>query len=262
MTDLPRLVGMVHLAPLPGSPRYDGDIDGVIAAAIEDARRLEEAGFDGIGVENFGDAPFYRNDVPKVTIAAMTRCVAAVSRNVGLPIGVNVLRNDARGALAIAAATGAAFIRVNVLTGSMWTDQGLIVGDAAEVVRLRQAIAPETRIFADVFVKHAIPPPGTSLEHSAEELAGRGLADGIIVSGTSTGRPPTISTLRDVRAAVPETPIYIGSGASASNVAQFLSIADGVIVGTTLKRGGATTNPVDPERARAFAAAGRRALAR
>lgn len=253
---------MVHLRPLPGSPRFDGDLDRIVASAVDDARRLQEAGFEGIGIENFGDTPFFRDDVPKVTIASMTRAVAAVAEHVPLPIGVNVLRNDARGALAVAAATGAAFIRVNVLSGSMWTDQGLIVGDAAAVLRLRSAIAPETRILADVFVKHAIPPPGTSLEHAAEELAGRGLADGIIVSGTATGRPPTITTVRDVRQAVPDTPLYVGSGASAGNVAQFLAIADGVIVGTTLKTHGRTTNPVDIDRARSFAAAGRRALDR
>jgi membrane complex biogenesis BtpA family protein len=253
---------MVHLGPLPGSPRFDGDLDGVVAAAVADARLLEEADFDAIGIENFGDAPFFRDDVPKVTIASMTRIIAEVMNNVDIPVGVNVLRNDARGALAIAAATGAAFIRVNVLSGSMWTDQGLIVGDAAEVVRLRSSIAPNTRILADVFVKHAIPPPGTTLEHAAEELAGRGLADAIIVSGTATGRPPTITTLRDARDAVPDKPLFVGSGASASNVGQFLAVADGVIVGTTLKSKGLTTNPVDLGRAKSFAAAGRRALAR
>ncbi len=236
-------------------------MDAVVAAAVADARQLEEADFDAIGIENFGDAPFFRDDVPKVTIASMTRAIAEVMRNIRLPVGVNVLRNDARGALAVAAATGAAFIRVNVLTGSMWTDQGLIVGDAAEVVRLRSSLAPETRIMADVFVKHAIPPPGTSLEHAAEELAGRGLADAIIVSGAATGRPPTITTLRDARNAVPTTPLFVGSGASAANVAQFLAIADGVIVGTTLKMQGETTNPIDPAKAKAFSAAGRRALA-
>ncbi len=260
MTSLPRLIGMVHLGPLPGSPRFSGGFDAVVARAVSDAEVLAAAGFGGIGVENFGDAPFFTDDVPKVTIAAMTRAISSVANAVELPVGVNVLRNDAAGALAIAAATGAAFIRVNVLSGSMWTDQGLIVGRAAEVLRLRRAIAPDTQIMADVFVKHATPPPGTTLEQAAEELSGRGLADALIVSGTATGRPPSLDTLRDARKAVPESPLYVGSGASAGNVAQFLAVADGVIVGTTLKQGSHTTNPVDPDRARAFAQAGRRAL--
>ncbi|HSF85544.1 MAG TPA: BtpA/SgcQ family protein [Acidimicrobiia bacterium] len=261
MPPLPRLIGMVHLGPLPGAPRFDGDFDTVVARAVSDAEVLAASGFEGIGVENFGDAPFFRDDVPKVTIAAMTRAIAEVAKAVRLPVGVNVLRNDACGALAIAAATSAAFIRVNVLSGSMWTDQGLIIGKAADVLRLRKTIAPDTKILADVFVKHATPPPGATLEQAAEELAGRGLADALIVSGTATGRPPTITTLRDARNAVPDVPLYVGSGASAGNVAQFLAVADGVIVGTTLKLGSHTTNPVDPERARAFADAGRRALA-
>jgi membrane complex biogenesis BtpA family protein len=251
---------MVHLGPLPGSPRFSGDIDAVIAAAVLDAERLERAGFDAIGVENFGDAPFFADDVPKATIAAMTRVISAVAGSVTVPIGVNVLRNDACGALAIAAATGAAFIRVNVLAGSMWTDQGLIVGKAAEVARHRAALAPRVKIFADVFVKHATPPAGTRLEQAAEELAHRSLADALIVSGTATGRPPTLSTIQDVGDAVPATPLYVGSGASALNVAQFLAVADGVIVGTTLKQDSTTTNPVDEDRARAFVAAARKAI--
>lgn len=259
---LPRLIGMVHLAPLPGAPRYAGDFDGVVARAVADAEILAASGFEAIGIENFGDAPFYPDDVPKETIAAMTRAVGAVADSVTVPIGVNVLRNDACGSLAIAAATNAAFIRVNVLSGAMWTDQGLIVGNAAEVVRLRERIAPGTKILADVFVKHATPPPGATLERTAMDLAERALADALIVSGTATGRPPTLSTLRDVRNAVPEVPLFVGSGASAGNVGQFLAIADGVIVGTTLKREAHTTNPVDPERARAFAEAGMRALRR
>ncbi len=244
---------MVHLGPLPGSPGFSGDLDAVIAAAASDARTLAEAGFDALGVENFGDAPFYADDVPDVTVASMTRAVEAVSA-AGLPVCVNVLRNDAGAALAIAAATGAAVIRVNVLAGMMWTDQGPIVGKAAEVVRLRASIAPETRILADVMVKHAVAPPGTTLAQAAEELAGRGGADGVIVSGATTGRAPTLPTVKEVREAVPGTPVYIGSGATTRTLGRFLEVADGVIVGTALKSGASTTNPVDPKRARAFVA--------
>jgi membrane complex biogenesis BtpA family protein len=246
---------MVHLGPLPGAPRFDGDLAAVIDAAVADARVLADAGFDAVGVENFGDAPFYRDHVPKVTVAAMTRAIGAVTDAVDIPVGVNVLRNDGSAALAVAAATEAAFIRVNVLSGSMWTDQGLVVGDAAEVVRLRTSIAPSTAILADVFVKHAVPPPGTTLSETAEELAGRALADGVIVSGTATGRPPDVSTLREVRVVLPTTPLFIGSGASLDNVAGFLEVADGVIVGTAIKVDGVTTNPVDPTVATAFVTA-------
>ena len=96
---LPRVIGMVHLGPLPGSPAFGGNIDAVIDAAVSDAGTLAAAGFEGLMVENFGDAPFFSDDVPKVTVAAMSRAVAAVARESGLPIGVNALRNDALAAL-------------------------------------------------------------------------------------------------------------------------------------------------------------------
>lgn len=122
---IPRLVGMVHLGPLPGSPRFDGDFDQVVERARRDAMTLVEAGFPAFIVENYGDAPFFASDVPSITVAAMTRVVLALT-GMGAAVGVNVLRNDALAAVAVAAATGSTFVRVNVLTGSMYTDQGLV----------------------------------------------------------------------------------------------------------------------------------------
>jgi membrane complex biogenesis BtpA family protein len=145
------LFGMVHMRALPGAPRFSGSIDEVIAAAVVDARALADGGCDAIVFENFGDRPFGKS-AGKETIAAMTRVIADVKRDVRLPFGVNVLRNDAGGALAVAAATGAAFIRVNVHTGAMLTDQGIIEGDAAGTLRLRKQLAPEVLIFADHLV--------------------------------------------------------------------------------------------------------------
>lgn len=251
-----RLIGMVHLGPLPGAPRFRGDLDAVVSRAVADARTLLDAGFDGLMVENFGDAPFFPDDAPKTTIAAMTRVVAAVAA-LGLPTGVNVLRNDALGALAVAAATGATFIRVNVLSGVMYTDQGVIAGKAAEVARMRAAVAPGVAVFADVFVKHATPPPGLGLEQAAADLWERAGADAIVVSGPGTGRAVDRSHLQRVRAAAPEAPLYIGSGADVESAAELLAVCDGLIVGTAVKVDGVTTAPVDPGRARALVAAAR-----
>ena len=172
---------MVHLGALPGAPLFES-LDAVIEEAIADAAALASGGCDGMVFENFGDRPFHKRAGPE-TVAAMTRVISEVKPE--LPFGVNVLRNDARAALAIAAATGAAFIRINVHTGVMATDQGLIEGDAAETLRFRTAIAPEVLIFADYLVKHASPVG----EHSPRDLRERGLADAIIVSGTETGAP-------------------------------------------------------------------------
>lgn len=233
------LFGMVHLKPLPGAPLYGGSIDAVLEAAVRDARALHEGGCDGLAIENFGDRPFYAAHVPAETIAAMTRIINEVAREVPRPFGVNVLRNDAHAALAIAAATGAAFIRINVHTGVMVTDQGLIEGQAAETMRLRERIAPLVFVFADYLVKHAQPLGNPS----AKDLRSRGLADAIIITGEGTGvaaDPQRLAKLRDEV----DAPILIGSGIDESNAALFAA-ADGAIVGTSLKRGGDVDAPVD-----------------
>ncbi|MEX2322886.1 MAG: BtpA/SgcQ family protein [Acidimicrobiia bacterium] len=251
----PRLIGMVHLGALPGSPAFDGDLTGVIDRGRRDAATLADAGFDAVMVENFGDAPFFADTVPPATIAAMTVAAAAIADAVDVPIGINVLRNDALAALAIASAVGAGFIRVNVLSGTMFTDQGPIVGRAAEVARARRTLAPNTRVFADVFVKHATPPPGSSLRLAAADLWERGGADALIVSGDGTGDPVDPGTLSEVTAAVPGAPVLVGSGATAQTVGSLLAKASGVIVGTAVKVGGVTTAPVDATLARQFVAA-------
>src|SRR5881227_4051911 len=157
MFDRRPLFGMVHLAPLPGAPLFGGSLDAVIDAALADARALREGGCDGMLFENFGDRPFFKEGVEARTVAAMTRVILEVAREVALPFGVNVLRNDAASALAIAAATGAAFIRVNVHTGAMVADQGIIEGEAAATMRRRTALCPDVFVFADHMVKHAVP---------------------------------------------------------------------------------------------------------
>ena len=216
--------GMVHLEPLPGAPLFEGSLDAVIDAAIADANAL--AACDGIVFENFGDRPFHKH-VGAETIAAMTRVIAEVKPR--LPFGVNVLRNDAHAAIAIAAATGAAFIRINVHTGTMAADQGLIEGEAAETLRFRTALAPDVLIFADYLVKHATPVG----EHSVRDLRDRGLADAIIISGLETGLPADTRRLAEVRRQI-DAPVLIGSGITADNADDY-SDADGAIVGTSLK---------------------------
>ncbi|MFV9671987.1 MAG: BtpA/SgcQ family protein, partial [Acidimicrobiia bacterium] len=194
---LPRLVGMIHLEPLPGAPGYGGSMDAILDLARSDAQAIATAGFDGIMVENFGDAPFFTDDAPKVTIAAMARAVTEVAA-AGLPTGVNVLRNDGLGALAVAAATGAQFIRINVLSGTMYTDQGPIVGSAALVARARRELCPDVAIMADVFVKHATPPAGLTLIDATNDLVERAGADAVIVSGAGTGAATSLDDLKTV----------------------------------------------------------------
>lgn len=254
---LPRLIGMVHLLPLPGAPDFAGDFEAVIAQAAADAATLADAGFDGLMIENFGDAPFFPDEVPPITVAAITRAATAIRATIDLPIGINVLRNDAISAVSIAAAVGAEYVRVNVLSGTMFTDQGPIVGKAAEVARLRAVVGGDVAIFADVFVKHAVPPAGLTLEQAAEELTGRGGADAVIASGTATGKAPSLVHIKETKAAVGDMPLYIGSGASAVTARSFLEAADGLIVGSATKPGGTITAPVDLQLAQEIVAASR-----
>jgi uncharacterized protein len=248
------LIGVVHLKPLPGSPRWKGNFAEVLAAAIADAKAYEDGGAHAVIVENFGDVPFTKGSVWPETIAAMAVAGQAIRGSVGLPMGFNVLRNDGRAALGLASVCGAGFIRINVLTGAMVTDQGVIEGDACHVARERVRLCPDTQIFADVHVKHAAPLGGSSIETAAHDTLDRGLADALIVSGAATGSAANLDDVRRVRQACPKARLLIGSGITAENAAEFLQFADGVIVGSSLKKNGVLSNPVDARRVRTLAA--------
>lgn len=253
MSRLPDLLGMVHLLPLPGAPAYGGSMARVIEAAVGDAETLAEAGFPALMVENYGDSPFFGDTVPPETLTAMTAAAIAVRERTGIPFGVNVLRNDALGALGVAVASGASLIRVNVLTGLMHTDQGPLVGKAAEVMRKRAQMAREVEVWADVMVKHAAPPPGVDTRQVAADTVERGGADAVIVTGTGTGREPDLRDLATVRSAIPSgSRLVIGSGATVDNLAALAGAAESMIVGSSLKQDGDPRNRVDPDRAAHF----------
>ena len=241
------LIGVVHLRPLPGSPRWRGDLEAVIKLAVDDARAYQRGGAHALFIENFGDLPFTKNHVGPETVAAMAAAGRAIRQAVKLPIGFNVLRNDACAALALCAACGGSFIRVNVHCGAMLTDQGIIESDAYETLRYRERVCPEAQIFADVHVKHAVPLGNGSIEAAARDTLERGLADALIVSGTGTGLPAKATDVERVRRACPSAKLLLGSGVTTANVHEFLPLADGFIVGTSLKRGGKLANPVDPK---------------
>lgn len=249
------LIGVVHLRPLPGSPRWDGDLEAVVAQAILDAEAYAEGGAHALFIENFGDVPFTKGAVPPETIAAMAVAGRAVAAAVQLPFGFNVLRNDARAGLALCAACGGSFIRVNVHTGAMLTDQGLIEGNAFETLRARQRLCPHVSIFADVHVKHAVPMGNLPIEDAARDTLDRGLADALIVSGHGTGLPTDPADVERVRRTCPNAKLLLGSGVTVANAATYLPLADGFIVGTSLKTDGKVANTVDPNRVAALAKA-------
>ncbi len=245
-------IGVIHLAPLPGSPGYGGDMEGVIGRAAREGAAMEKAGFGGLIVENYGDVPFHSGEVGPETVAAMALAVEGVRAAVGLPVGVNVLRNDARAALAVAGVCGAAFVRVNVLVGAMVTSDGIVEGRPAEVVRLRDVLAPGCLLLADVMVKHARPLGAATVEEEALDAAERGLADCVIVTGGRTGRPPEVAEVMEARealaGAVRRVPVLVGSGATPENLEELLGVSDGVIVGTYMRKGGVAGAELDPER--------------
>lgn len=241
-------IGVMHLPPLPGSPRWSGDIGNVLRQAEEEALILERGGVNGIIVENFGDAPFRIGRVEPETVAAMTLTVNHVKQVTSLPLGINMLRNDARSALAVAVVTGAAFIRVNVHYGVMAADEGLVQGEAFDTLRHRRALAVDVKILADVLVKHAVPLGPVDLGLMARETAYRGLADGLIITGPVTGQPAEADEVALARRSVPDRLLLVGSGVDETNARELLGLADGAIIGTSLKYGGLVANRIDPER--------------
>ncbi|MHC4953139.1 MAG: BtpA/SgcQ family protein [Planctomycetota bacterium] len=251
------VIGVVHLLPLPGSPGFSGRLERAVERAVADATAYARGGAHALVVENFGDSPFLRSNLPPEATAAFTLCARAVAEAVDLPLGINALRNDARAALGIAGAVGAAFIRVNVHAGVVATDQGLIEGSAAETLRTRAALRMKTKIAADVHVKHGRPLHSDDIGSAAEDLLARAHADAVIVTGPATGRATAMADVEAVRAAIGRGVLLVGSGLDETNVADVLKVADGVIVGTALKKGRRTTAPVDQARVKRFVHAAR-----
>ena len=243
------LIGVVHLQPLPGSPRYHGSMKKVCNAAVADAKAYEEGGAQGLMIENFGDLPFTRGVVAPETVAAMAVVAESIrAMGVELPFGFNVLRNDAASALALAAACGGAFVRINIHTGAVEADQGIIQGEAYSTLRKRAVLCPEVAVWADVLVKHAVPIGDLGIEETARDTFHRGLADALIVSGVATGAATEVDDLRRVKGACPDAPLLVGSGARVDNARELLEYADGLIVASSLKVDGVLANPVDVKR--------------
>lgn len=254
------IIGVVHLLPLPTSPRWGGSLKAVIDRAEQEVTALASGGVDGVIVENFFDAPFTKNQVDPAVVSAMTLIIQRLMNLVTLPIGINVLRNDAHSAMAIATCVRAQFIRVNVLTGVMATDQGLIEGQAHQLLRYRRELGSDVKILADVLVKHARPLGSPNLTTAVCETIERGLADGVILSGWATGSPPPLEDLELASAAAKGTPVFIGSGANWENISTLMQAADGVIVSSSLKRRGQIEQPIDPIRVSQFVEAARRSI--
>lgn len=252
------LVGVVHLPPLAGPGRLH--TDALVGRAVADAQAYSDAGFDAVIVENLGDVPYPKDTSDPHVVGMMTRVVTAVVAAVPVPVGVNLLRNDALGALGVCHATGASFIRVNILSGAAVTDQGIIEGRAREVIAYRRLLGHDSgdqrvAVLADIDVKHAAPLAPRPLEQVAKDTAHRAGADVLLVTGPGTGKGTDLDQVARVRAAVPGHPVWVASGLRAESLGAALEVASGAIVGSDAKQDGDAGRPVDPERAGALAAA-------
>jgi hypothetical protein len=251
---------MLHLPPLPGSPRAALRLEAIRDHVLRDADSLVSGGIDGLLLENYGDVPFTAGRVGIDTVAAMKWLAREVLReHPATPLGINVLRNDGLSALAIAHAVGASFIRANVLIGARLTDQGMIQGIAHDLLRERRRLGAAVNILADVDVKHSVPLAPQPLADETADLIHRALADGLIVTGRATGQAAALADVREVKAAAAGRPVLVGSGVTAQSAAELAGVADGLIVGSWLKFEGRAENPVDPDRVRTLVAAVRKA---
>jgi membrane complex biogenesis BtpA family protein len=245
------IIGVIHLRPLPGAPRYHGGpVAEIYAAAVADARVLAEGGVDGIMVENASDMPFARpEDIGPETVAALTAACMEIRAGVTLPIGITCVANGVIPALGIAKAVGARWVRANQWVNAYVANEGLMDGPAPRAMRYRAAIgARDVRILADVHVKfgaHAITADRSIADQATD--AEWFDADVLIATGIRTGSPTTPEEVQAVRAGT-NLPVIVGSGLDAGQVPRLLAVADGAIVGQWLKRDGLWWNPVDPKR--------------
>lgn len=245
------LIACIHLLPLPGSPRYTGNMRQVFETALSEAAIFSRYPIDGLIVENFRDVPFYPDQLPPETIAAMAAVTHEVVKTVKMPVGVNALRNDAASAMAIATAAEARFIRVNVHMHTVVSDQGILQGTSHTTLRLRAALRANVLIMADVGVKHATPLGSRDLATETCDVTDRGLADAVIVSGDATGSPTRPADVETVRQHTP-LPILIGSGVTPDNLPQLYPKANGMIVGSFFKQDGQADNLVEEHRVKIF----------
>lgn len=247
---------MAHVPPLPGTPLYDKDrgVDGLVESVRSDLRILLESGVDAVIFCNEGDRP-YAFEAGYDGVGVMTRVVTEL-RPMDRPFGVDYLW-DARAALAIGVATGASFMR-EVATGVYESDMGLWNTDGAALLRERRRLDSDICILMNVTPEFASPIGNRSVGAAARSAAVSSLADAILISGPMASAEPEIAVLRDARACVDQSvPVLVNTGAKSTNIAEFLKVVDGCIVGSDLKVDGYTWNPIDRARVKRFMDAAR-----
>jgi hypothetical protein len=246
------LIGVVHLPPLPSIGR-PSDLERIVEYAVEEARKLESAGFDAVLIENYGDAPYAPEGVDALGLASLTAIAREIARSVSLPVGLNILRNGGVQAAATAYASGARFVRINGLCEVRVSVEGVWGALAHDVWAILRSLTRKIAVLADVNVKHSYPlhsdVKGWRIVRDCVERAS---PDAIVVTGAETGKPPDPGYVASIRG-LAGIPVIVGSGIDSSNIRAYWSIADGFIVGTSVKVGGRTHNPIDLRAAKELA---------
>jgi len=246
------LIGMVHLLPLPGSPRFHADLRKIFSAAVADARTLENSGADALIVENFGDVPYTPGKIPMESLITMAQVAYAVRQVTSIPMGINVQFNAWQEEITLAKSVGAEFIRLEAYVDNVLTDAGYVNACSGDATRYRRSTGAESiRFFTDVLVKETIPLGNRSIAE-ATKAACHNLADAVIVTGRATGSATPLDAIREARD-VATRPLLVGSGVTLASLPVILPWVDGVIVGSALKYDGFVENRVDPERVRQIA---------
>jgi len=269
------LIGVVHLPPLPGSPGYRrmrfpdirGEvwgIDSILEYALNQAKLYESIGFDGVIIENYGDKP-YSVHASKGQIASLAKIVSAITRELSIPVGISILRNAGYESIIVTHVSGARFTRINSLCELRVSQEGILYPEARRVARALQELniyedlyLNRLLIMADINVKHSYPlheeSDITNIVRDCVERCGYPIYS-IILTGSRTGEEPGYDTVEKVIGVVRElgVQLYVGSGVTHTNISKYWSIADGFIVGTSIKVGGRTENPISEDRAIALA---------
>lgn len=242
------IIGMIHLKPLPGTPDYDGDLNSVYESALEDLKKLQEAGFKYAIVENMGDEPFTTKKLDLLTYSAYLKILTLLKEKAKLKLGVSIQMNHWKEMLFSCHTTNCEFIRIGAFAEERMALEGKIGPCAGELLRLKKQIDSNIKIAADIQVKHTVSTvEGFETEYILKTASK--FADYIVATGAETGKPIDENYLKELRELTDKS-IWVGSGVNEKNIKNILKHSDGVIVGTSIKKDNITTNPVDFEKAK------------
>jgi len=247
------IIGMIHLKALPGSPKFDNNINAIINSALNELNIYKKAGIDAIVIENMHDVPYLKNNVGHEISSLMSIIAYQIKKESNLPCGIQILSSANKAALAIAKNTNLDFIRAEGFVFGHVADEGYIDANAGELLRYRKQLnADNIAIFTDIKKKHSSHTITSDIDIvETAKAAEFFLSDGLIITGKSTGYNADINELTQVKNAC-NLPVIVGSGITIENVSEYLKVSDALIVGSYFKKNGYWENPLDYERVATF----------